>query len=394
MNFLRELRMRATMSWFLGLFFTVYGLVNAYIFVRGWQSLPALSSLRLFYLGLFIFLALSFVGGRFLENVRLSALSEALIWIGAFWLAAMLYLLLALVVLDLARVINHWIPFLPPSDISHYSAAKQVTALVIVGIVLLLLISGHLNAVSPRMVVLNLTLAKKTDGPDRLNVVAATDIHLGTILGRKRLDRIVGRINALDPDLVLLPGDIVDEDLAPVIRQNLGEALTRLRSKWGVFAITGNHEYIGGAEEACAYLSEHGVTFLRDQVVRLPSGFYLVGREDRSIRRFTGRDRKSLQELMVLTDKTYPVILMDHQPFELEEGESNGADLQISGHTHHGQLWPINFITKRVYELSWGYKKKNNTHVYVSSGVGTWGPPVRLGNRPEIVNIRIRFSPK
>jgi hypothetical protein len=84
---------------------------------------------------------------------------------------------------------------------------------------------------------------------------------------------------------------------------------------------------------------------------------------------------------------------MDHQPFHLEEGEKNGADLQISGHTHHGQLWPLNFITGRVYELDWGNKRKGETHIYVSCGYGSWGPPVRIGNRPEIVHIRLRFQP-
>ncbi len=97
---------------------------------------------------------------------------------------------------------------------------------------------------------------------------------------------------------------------------------------------------------------------------------------------------------MAEVDKNYPVILLDHQPFHLEEGETNGADLQISGHTHKGQLWPLNYITRQVYELSWGYKKKNHTHVYVSCGLGTWGPPVRSGNRPEIVNIQLNFVAK
>jgi uncharacterized protein len=85
--------------------------------------------------------------------------------------------------------------------------------------------------------------------------------------------------------------------------------------------------------------------------------------------------------------------LLDHQPFELDEKEKAGVDLTLSGHTHHGQLWPLNYLTQAIYEVSWGYKKKGNTHVYVSSGVGGWGPPVRIGNRPEIVLIHIRFKP-
>ena len=190
----------------------------------------------------------------------------------------------------------------------------------------------------------------------------------------------------------MLPGDVVDEDIGPVIRNNLGETLRKIRSKYGVFAITGNHEYIGGVEPACKYLAEHGITMLRDTWVKIGDSLYVVGREDISIRGFTGKTRKPLSELMAEVDKSYPVILMDHQPFRLAEAEANGVDLQLSGHTHHGQLWPFNLITKKVYELSWGYKKKGSTHYYVSCGVGTWGPPIRTGNRPEIINIKLQFE--
>jgi predicted MPP superfamily phosphohydrolase len=99
-----------------------------------------------------------------------------------------------------------------------------------------------------------------------------------------------------------------------------------------------------------------------------------------------------LPELMALVDKKYPVILMDHQPFGLNEAVAESVDFQISGHTHYGQIWPLNYIVDRIYELAWGYKKIAGTHFYVSNGVGTWGPPVRVGNRPEIVNIRLNFQ--
>ena len=131
---------------------------------------------------------------------------------------------------------------------------------------------------------------------------------------------------------------------------------------------------------------------LRDSSIKIEESLDIVGREDRSIAQFARRKRKPVAELMVSVDKNFPVILMDHQPFKLEEAERFGVDLQLSGHTHHGQLWPFNFITKKMYEVSWGYKKKGSTHVYVSSGVGTWGPPVRTGNRPEIVHLKLTFA--
>jgi predicted MPP superfamily phosphohydrolase len=200
----------------------------------------------------------------------------------------------------------------------------------------------------------------------------------------------VETINSLEPDLVLFPGDIVDEDLGPVIRENLGESLRSVRARYGVFAITGNHEYIGGAEEACRYLQDHGISMLRDSTAALPNGVQLVGRQDRSSHQFGGQERKPLESLMASIDRARPIVLLDHQPFHLDEAVEAGVDLQLSGHTHHGQLWPLNHVTKAIYELSWGYLKRGSTHIYVSSGVGTWGPPVRLGNRPEILLITLR----
>jgi predicted MPP superfamily phosphohydrolase len=235
-------------------------------------------------------------------------------------------------------------------------------------------------------------MPKKASSLDSLTIVAASDIHLGTIIGRWRFDRIVEKINSLNPDVVLLPGDIFDEDLHPVIRHNQGEAFRNIKSRFGIFAVNGNHEYIGGVEEADAYMVEHGIKLLRDEIVKVDESFFIVGRDDRSAGRYAGRQRKQLAELMQRVDRNYPVILMDHQPFELNEAVSAGVDLQLSGHTHYGQLWPLNYIIKRIYELPWGYKKVKGTHFYVSDGVGTWGPPIRIGNRPEIVNIHIKLN--
>jgi predicted MPP superfamily phosphohydrolase len=167
--------------------------------------------------------------------------------------------------------------------------------------------------------------------------------------------------------------------------------LSRIKSRFGVYAITGNHEYIGGVGPAVRYLEDHGVMVLRDTAIMINGQFFLAGRDDRDKPRFTGKPRKELEEVMTTVDTSYPVILMDHQPFNLGNHAKMGIDLQLSGHTHHGQLWPINYITEAIYEVSWGYKKIGNTHFYVSSGYGTWGPPLRLGNRPEIVKINLRM---
>ncbi len=377
---------------FFSIVLTLYGLLNSYIFIRGWEVLSPTPNLKPWYLALYLFLSLSYLLGRFLERVKLSWLSNALVWIGSFWLAAFVYLWLAVVSIDFLRLVNYIIPFFPSFITNNPEQAKQIMGLTVCGLVALIVVAGHVNARTPRIKNLSFTIPKNSHSIKTLNIVAASDIHLGTIICKSRLERIVEEINKLNPDLVLLPGDVVDEDLGPVIKQNLGETLRSIKSKYGVIAITGNHEYIGGVEEACQYLIDHGIQILRDRAVKFLDSIYIVGREDRSISQFAGKKRKPLNELMKEVDTSFPVVLMDHQPFHLEEAEQHGVDLQLSGHTHHGQLWPFNFITKKVYELSWGYKKKGSTHIYVSSGVGTWGPPVRTGNRPEIVNIRLRFT--
>ena len=375
---------------FFSIVIAIYGLVNYYVFIRGWQAIPPHSRLRTIYLVCFLFLALSYIIGRFLEKIWLSTISDIFVWIGSFWLAAFFYFFLIILVLDFSRLINHWLPFFHLIT-QNYARLKQVTALVSIGIVFLTVFFGYINACFPRIRTLNLKISKETS-VNSINIAAASDIHLGTIIGRKRFCKVVNKINRLNPDLILLPGDIVDENLAPVIRENLGEALLHLKAKFGVFAITGNHEYIGGVEAAVKYLKEHSVTMLRDSSVKINDCIYLVGREDRSIRQFNGKQRKNLADLMEQVDKNLPIILMDHQPFDLDEARENGCDLQLSGHTHHGQLFPLNFVTKAVYEKSWGYLKKGTAHIYVSCGVGTWGPPVRIGNRPEILNIVLNFG--
>lgn len=377
---------------FFSIVLIVFGAVNYYIFIRGLQAIPKGNPFRNIYIILFSFAAASYFAGRILDRVSVNVISEGLIWLGSFWMAFMVYFILALVLLDILRLINHFIPFFPQLIVKNYAAAKFTTACVVTAIVTVVVLAGHYNASHPKVTKLSFNIDKDAGNLKTLRIAAASDIHLGTMIRNSRIDLLVDSINAMKPDIVLLPGDIVDEELAPVIKLNLGEAFTRIKSKYGVFAVTGNHEYIGGAEAAVKYLRAHNVNFLRDSVIKIDNAFYVAGREDYSLGVFTGGKRKKIGEIIEGIDKNLPVIIMDHQPFHLEEAEHNGIDFQLSGHTHHGQLWPFGYLTEKIYELSWGYKIKGNTHIYVSSGFGGWGPPVRTGNHPEILCIDLSFK--
>jgi predicted MPP superfamily phosphohydrolase len=376
---------------FFTVFFIINGLISFYIYTRGMQAIPANFRFRGTCSVVFWIIALSFIAGRILEKVLPSPVAEFIIGIGSIWLGAMLYLFLIVVFLDLVRLVNHFLPLLPASIMNNYPKTKSITLMSALALVALLLFGGWVNSTIPRVKHLSLFIPKKAHSIKGLNVVMASDIHLGTMVGRSRIDTIVSKINKLNPDIVLLPGDIVDEDLAPVIKQNLGDSIKNIHSRFGTYAVTGNHEFIGGVEEACAYLTAHGITMLRDRSIEIMDSFFIVGREDRAVSR-TGHKRKGLNELMRTVDPELPIILMDHQPFALEEAVQHGIDLQLSGHTHYGQLWPLNYVVKSIYEVSWGYKRISKTHFYISSGVGTWGPPMRIGNYPEIVQIQLNFQ--
>ena len=301
----------------------------------------------------------------------------------------MIYFILFIVAFDFIRLINHFIHFYPEYIVNNYHNAKLIIGIIVCGATGLLLIGGYINTLFPRIRQLKINIHKKVNGSKTLHIVAASDIHLSTQINRKRATYLVEHINALKPDIILFAGDLLDEGLAPVLKYNIGEILKQLKATLGVFAIMGNHEYIGGIGKAAKYISEHNIQLVQDTAILIDNRFWLAGRDDKDKQRFTGHPRKALAEILADVDKSLPVILLDHQPFRLQDAVNNGVDLQISGHTHHAQLWPLGYITQWIYELDWGYKQKGNTHFYVSNGFGTWGPAMRIGNRPEIMDIHI-----
>jgi len=377
---------------FFSIVVSIYAAINYYIYHRAMMAIPADASWRSMFPWVFLFLASSYIIARILERIWLSPVSDIFTWIGVFWLGLMVYFLLAVIVIDLARLIHLVVPIYPDFLSQNLPASRFWIFKAILVMAVITVIAGFINARSPRIREIEIVINKDAGERKELHIALASDVHMGTLVGPRRTDKMVRMINSLKPDIVLFAGDLVDEDLAPVIRYDLGESLKQLSAPLGIFAVTGNHEYIGGAEKAVGYLEEHGIRILRDSTLLIGESFYLAGREDKEKGRFSGKERKRIEEILSGIDISRPVIMMDHQPFRFDDVVANGVDLQLSGHTHHGQLWPFNYITKAIYEVSWGYKKKGNTHFYVSSGYGGWGPPVRIGNRPEIVNIRIKFK--
>ncbi|ETP69097.1 phosphoesterase [Planococcus glaciei] len=293
--------------------------------------------------------------------------------IGAYWFAFLEYALLLFPVANLVSL--------------FWEGTQEALTLgnAVAVIFLLIFIAGTFLAYSP--VVRNLEIAVDRPVAEPLHLVIGSDFHLGILSGRRHLKRFVTHANKLNPDVVLLAGDLVDDDPVWYARYGMKEEMEKLEAKLGVYGVLGNHEYYGKKIPLLVKLMESsGVNILRDETILVGNRFYLTGREDR-----TNGKRHALQ-LLQPKDKL-PWIIMDHTPSDLKTPVQLGADLHISGHTHKGQMWPNRFITKKVFELDYGHRLAGKTHLLVSSGFGFWGPAIRIGSRSELWSIKMKFEP-
>jgi hypothetical protein len=371
----------------------VYGLANFYILRRGWQALAGYPSPRIVFLVVFGLLILAYPLGRMMNGASRGVVSDVLIRSGSFYMALMLHLFFLLVVVDVFRLANAFLNFFPKGFAADPHKTGLIVFIAVIGIGLGVVVGGYVNALHLRLRTIEIDIDKPAGAGFRtLNIAMASDIHLGTITGSRRLERIVGRLNALEPDIVLLPGDIVDESVSRAEEEKMISCLRSIQAPLGVFSVPGNHEVYGGLEKNLEYLRRGGVRVLQDEAVLVDGAFVLAGRKDPTVLQSKER-RMPIRDILEKTgaDPKLPIILLDHQPVRLVEAVDAGIDLQLSGHTHAGQLFPLNLINKKIWEKYWGYLRKGKTQYYISCGVGTWGPPVRTGSIPEIVRIKVSF---
>ncbi|HWQ76824.1 MAG TPA: metallophosphoesterase [Syntrophomonas sp.] len=368
----------------IAIFLAIWGGLNYYVGWRGWYYFGNNSyAFKYVYGAAITFLACSYLLGRWGNSHWPGMLSDGMIWIGSYWMAFWVYGLLACLLADLIRYMDRLWNFLPNLFHQNYRMVAAVVLLSIIG----LLIYGTINAVHPVINRYRVVIPKTAGERESLHIVMVSDLHLGNLVDNNRLRSMVKQINRLHPEIVLMAGDIIDGDSQPFEEQHMAKTLRLLKAPLGVYAVPGNHEYLGGQyRQLLKDLQDSGVVVLRDQNLWL-DGFYLAGRDDR-----ISRQRKPLREVISGVDNHFPLILMDHNPADIKEAEKNRVDLQLSGHTHAGQFWPLNFFTEKMFLQDWGYLHRGDTQIIVSNGYGTWGPPVRIGNRPEIVEIWVEFE--
>jgi predicted MPP superfamily phosphohydrolase len=380
-------------------FLVVVTAATLYVAWHIWRLIPSGWFLKLSIVGIFLLWTASFFFGFFfLESVPFRA-AVPLYQIGNTWLIAFLYIILAFFLLDILSVCGA----LPKGFLKD---SWPVLGGIAVAITLLLCVGG-LHYHHKYREELTITTSKPLEKP--LTVVLASDLHLGYHNRRAELGRWIDLFNAEDPDLVLIGGAIVDRSLRPVLRDNYSAEFKRLKAP--IWSILGNHEYYSGLDYSKSFFKEAGIGLLQDSFIDT-LGVRIVGRNDR-----TDPCRPALWEILPQRDSSavespapvslrsapYPgkgspgagfppvpfTILLDHQPYHLEEAEEAGVDFQFSGHTHRGQVWPISWVTDALYEKSWGHLQKGDTHYYISSGLGIWGAKIRIGTRSEYLVLHI-----
>ncbi len=328
--------------------------------------------------------------------------------VGNYWLGVMAYIILTIVIADIGRVILHRIP-----RIDQVKLRSRKT-FVLTGTACILIISavsiwGAVNARIVRTTDYEVTIEKEVEGKKELNVVLAADLHLGYNIGSRHMQRMVNKINAKDADLVVIAGDIFDNSYESLDDpKRLVSILKSIKSKYGVYACYGNHDIeekiLAGftfnkkGEKKVSdirmdeLLQKADITLLQDESVLIDDSFYLYGRPDYQKPGRGIEKRKTPEEITADMDQSKPIIVIDHQPRELKELADAGVDLDLSGHTHDGQMFPGNLTIKLLWENACGYLKKGDMHNIVTSGVGLFGPNMRVGTKAEICSIKVRFD--
>lgn len=358
---------------FLIVFLLIYNAIIFYIahMTRKWIFPNQTALFKIIYFILFFLLSNILVFGFLFDTSSIRA-------IGFYWMAIFYVLFLTVPIL-------HIILFATRFTQLKTVKVERWTGWLVLLMLVVIMGYGSYNAYNPIVRTYEVKINQDNEQENTLNVVMASDMHFGLLSGKNHATRMVEEINRLQPDLVLFPGDIVDDSIHEYVKQGMVDIIANIESTYGVYASLGNHDK-GDIPELIETLENSNINVLYDETIEIADSVTLVGRKDK-----TEKDRLPLSELMKEVDPSMPIILLDHQPYELEIADQQGVDLLVSGHTHRGQLAPFQFITQSIYENDWGYIQKEELHSVVTSGFGFWGPPIRTNSQSEIVHIQLHY---
>ena len=325
-----------------------------------------------------------------------------------FWLGYTILLVFTLVVVDIIVLILKLIN--RKKKLAFLSWKKSYAILCLVTILLPMAgtIYGYIHSDQLKLAVYEDTVDKSAGSISELNIVVVSDQHVGYNKGCDYMQQMVDKVNELNPDLVIFAGDIVDNEYEAIEDpERMAEIFRGIKSKYGVYGIWGNHDVdsilVGGFsvkpnseqlrdDRVVQFMKDSGITMLEDETVLIANSFYIVGRQDGMNNGKGDTSRMAIDELTSSLDKSKPIICLAHEPNQLDETAAAGVDICISGHTHAGQFFPLTIVQPLAWKNYWGEKKFGNMTSYVTSGVGVYGPDMRLFTDSEVMQIKVTFN--
>jgi predicted MPP superfamily phosphohydrolase len=372
-----------------GTFFvhSMYFIASLYLYTWFIRLLQPRRRLRHTIRLIFLILVGSLFIGKILGRYEFNSIIYFLSFVSSIWMGFTFFFCVFAGGSDLIRYLLKKFPLPGLVTITNSRVSGRTLVAVISGLVLVTGGCALREANQIGVTRLDLPLHGLPAEMEGLTVLQVSDVHYGMLVENGRLSAIIARINELNPDIVVITGDLVDESVSHMER--MADPLSKLKSRLGVFAIMGNHEYYAGVDRVVTIMEGAGIRVLRNAVIVFPGGLQLLGVDDPTGARRVGAPVADFDRLVSLLDPRKPSILLCHQPQNFEQAARAGVGLQLSGHTHGSQVFPLRPISHVLFAHLRGLYSQGNSYMYVSRGVGTGGPPMRLGSPPELVYIRL-----
>lgn len=374
---------------FLSVFFSLYGSMHFYVYrkITSQTAFPSVINIAII-----IFLALMVVSpilSRTFTSKRIEGVGYILTLVSSLWIGFVFYLFLINVGVDLINISSKLISRAVFGGYPSLLIPKSYpTFFSIILIVIGICTYAYFEALNIGITRVTIQTSKLPKGVEELVIAQISDVHLGVLVGEKRLKKITRIIREIKPDILFSTGDLVDGNLDTM--RGLAEELRGINPRFGKYAVTGNHEFYAGIERSVRFTEDSGFMLLRNQYVNLNGIINLIGLDDPTANSFKNRAGDDISKLFSRYNPDLFTVLLYHQPRKFKENALiMPIDLQLSGHTHKGQLFPFNLITHIFFPLQGGLFEVNGKKLYASRGIGTWGPPLRFLSPPEIVVIKL-----
>jgi predicted MPP superfamily phosphohydrolase len=370
---------------FLLVYVSIYGGVHVYAFMKLKRGLELGMSANLLLALLMLLMVAAPIVVRVLEQNGQEALARGLAYISFMWMALVFIFISASFFFDIYRLIHFLVRHLTHSTLGNLTLSLKGFCLVSLFLAFGIVIYGYFEALNIRTEYITIETGKLPAKIEKIRIAQISDVHLGLIIGKSRLNRIVDKIRQARPDVLVSTGDLVDGQMDSP--EKLADMLRNIPTQYGKYAITGNHEFYAGLKRALAFTEKAGFVMLRGEGTTIKGAINIAGVDDPARGPYRAEHRVSEKELLESLPRNRFTLFLKHQP--VVSKDSLGLfDLQLSGHTHKGQIFPFSLMTKLAYRMHTGLTKLgNNALLYVSRGSGTWGPPVRFLSTPEVTII-------